>query len=266
MKILFIGDVVGKPGKNTLKQLYPHLLDRYNIDFSIVNAENVAGGMGVTPKLAKEILNLKINCLTSGNHIWKKREIIPFLDEEGKILRPANYPAVAPGRGYKIFTTNESINVCVINLEGRIFMRPLDCPFKTASEIISSLPPLVNIIIVDFHAEATSEKQAMGRYLDGKVTAVLGTHTHVQTADDVILPGGTGYITDVGMTGGAKSIIGMTIRAGLAKMLSQRPTNFEISNEELRVQGVVVEVEKKNGKCLSIERISLPLEEFGNIP
>jgi metallophosphoesterase (TIGR00282 family) len=201
MKVLFIGDIVGKSGRTAVKAFLPKFIERYKIDFVLANGENAAGGFGITEKVAAEIFSLGVHILTSGNHIWDKKEAIPYLYKESRILRPINYPPGVPGYGSFIHTTQDGVKVAVLNVSGRVFMSNMDCPFRASEEEIKKIKELTNIIIVDFHAEATSEKMAYGYFLDGKVSAVIGTHTHVQTADEKILPGGTAYITDVGMTG-----------------------------------------------------------------
>jgi metallophosphoesterase (TIGR00282 family) len=217
--------------------------------------------MGITPSIALEILNQGVDVLTSGNHIWAKKEIIPFLKEESRILRPANYPDLVPGRGQGVFESRNGQKVGVLNLEGRVFMKHLDCPFRTGEKEIGILSKETNIIIVDFHAEATSEKMAMGWFLDGKVSAVLGTHTHVQTSDERILNEGTAYITDVGMTGPLASVIGIRKQVALERLLTQIPWKFDVATEEIELQGVVVEVDSETGKSKEIKRIRVPLND-----
>ncbi|MEJ2069544.1 MAG: TIGR00282 family metallophosphoesterase, partial [Syntrophobacterales bacterium] len=209
MNILFLGDIVGSPGRRAVEEVLDRLVDRHFIDLVVGNGENASGGIGITPPVADQLLNMGIDLLTSGNHIWKHRDILPYLEETDRLLRPANYPPDTPGRGHTVLETAIGEKIAVINLEGRVFMNPLECPFRTADQILSQVPPEVKVILVDMHAEATSEKLAMGWYLDGRVSAVLGTHTHVQTADERLLPQGTAYITDVGMTGPINSVIGM---------------------------------------------------------
>ncbi|MEW6335280.1 MAG: TIGR00282 family metallophosphoesterase, partial [Thermodesulfobacteriota bacterium] len=209
MKILFIGDIVGKPGRRAVRELLPGIVEDHRIDLVIANCENAAAGFGVTGEVIEELQDCRIDVLTSGNHIWDKKEILEIIEGCDRLLRPANYPAGAPGRGCLVMTAPGGLRVGVINLAGRVFMHPLDCPFRTADREIGTLKSRADVIIVDMHAEATSEKIAMGWYLDGRVGAVVGTHTHVQTADERILPGGTGYITDAGMTGPFDSVIGI---------------------------------------------------------
>ena len=261
MKILFIGDIVGKPGRQAIGGLLERIIADYKIDFTIANGENAAGGMGITPPIAVDILNLRVDVLTSGNHIWAKKEILPFLDEERRILRPANYPPQVPGRGAGVFVLSDGGQIGVLNLEGRVFMKSLDCPFRVGEKEIEALRQETNTIIVDFHAEATSEKMAMGWFLDGKVSAVLGTHTHVQTSDERVLNEGTAYITDVGMTGPLNSVIGIRKQVALERLITQIPWKFDVAAEEIEPQGVVVEVDSNTGKSKDIKRIRVPLKQ-----
>jgi metallophosphoesterase (TIGR00282 family) len=259
MKILFIGDIVGKPGRQAIEGLLEKIIADYEIDFTIANGENAAGGMGMTPSIAIDILNQRVDVLTSGNHIWAKKEIVPFLHEESRILRPANYPPQVPGRGARVFTSSSGGKVGVLNLEGRVFMKNLDCPFRVGEKEIEILRQETNMIIVDFHAEATSEKMAMGWFLDGKVSAVLGTHTHIQTSDERILNEGTAYITDVGMAGPLNSVIGIRKQVALERFLTQIPWKFDVATDEVELQGVVVEVDRETGESKDIKRIKIPL-------
>ena len=255
MKILFIGDIVGSPGRKAIQALLPKLKEQYSIDISIANGENAAGGSGITPALAEELFGFGLDILTSGDHIWKKKEILEILDQDQRILRPANYPAGSPGRGYGIIETKKGKKIGVINLEGRVFMSTLDCPFKCARAAIEEIKNKTQVILVDIHAEATSEKIALGWFLDGMVSAVLGTHTHVQTADERILPAGTAYITDVGMSGPYDSVIGRKVEQILARFLSQMPVRFEMAKDNVQLHGVVLDIDEKTGKARSIERI-----------
>ena len=259
MKILFIGDVVGKGGRRAVTELLPKLIDQ-GVDFVIANGENASGGMGITPPHAEQLLDAGINCITSGNHIWRKKELISFLEGDPHILRPANYPPGTPGRGSGIYTTRNGTKVGVVNLEGRVFMRPLESPFQRAEEHVSSLRKETKVIIVDFHAEATSEKMAMGWFLDGEVSAVLGTHTHVQTADERLLPGGTAYITDVGMTGPRDSVIGVKKEIALERFLTMLPNKFEPASGRVELQGAIVEVDERTGLSSGIRRVKRGLE------
>lgn len=255
MNILFIGDIVGSPGREAVEKLLPGLKKEFNLDFVIANAENAAGGSGITPGVAKELFNLGIDVLTSGDHIWKKREIFQIINEDERILRPLNFPSGVPGRGWQVFKTKEGFSVGVINVQGRVFMEPLECPFTTTRKVQEELSIQTKVIIVDMHAEATSEKIALGWYLDGKVSAILGTHTHIQTADERILPGGSAYITDVGMTGPLDSVIGRRIEDVLERFLSGVPTRFEVAKENIQLQGVVLDIDNQTGKAKSILRI-----------
>lgn len=259
MNVLFIGDVVGAPGRRAVAELLDRAVDRYFIDLVVANGENAAGGLGITPAVADELLNTEIDILTSGNHIWKHKEIIPYLEESDRLLRPANYPPKTPGRGYTLVKIASGEPAAILNLEGRVFMSPLECPFRTADQVLEALPKEVKIIIVDMHAEATSEKLAMGWYLAGRVSAVVGTHTHVQTADERILPGGTGYITDAGMTGPVDSVIGMKKEIILERFLSQRPQPFKVATQNIQLQGVVLKIDSQ-GHCQKLTRLQLPLK------
>ncbi len=261
MKLLFIGDIVGKPGRRAVKQLLPGLRVRHGIDVVIANCENAAGGFGVTRDVVDELLQSSIDVLTSGNHIWDKKDVLEFIDDYPLLLRPANYPEGTPGRGSVVADGHESnASLAVINLQGRVFMQSLDCPFKGALREIDGLPRSVPVIIVDIHAEATSEKQALGWYLDGRVSAVIGTHTHVQTADERILPGGTAYLTDAGMTGAFDSVLGVRKEAALERFLTGLPNKFDVAKGNIRLQGAVVEVDERSGRSSSIIRINEALE------
>lgn len=260
MRILFVGDIVGKAGRKAIDGVLGRTISDYGIEFTIANGENAAGGMGITPVIAIEILDQGVDVLTSGNHIWAKKEIIPFLNEESRILRPANYPEGVPGQGTGVYTSSTGQKVGVLNLEGRVFMRHLDCPFRVGERKIETLRGETSILVVDFHAEATSEKMAMGWFLNGRVSAVLGTHTHVQTSDEKILAGGTAYITDVGMTGPLDSVIGIRKEIALERLLTQVPWKFDVATEKIELQGVVIEIDSKTGKSQNIQRIRVPLK------
>ncbi len=261
MRILFVGDIVGKAGRQAVEGLLERVVADRQIDFTVANGENAAGGMGITPVIASEFLDLGIDVLTSGNHIWAKKEIISFLDEEERLLRPANYPYGVPGRGTGVFQLGNGRKVGVLNLEGRVFMRNLECPFRVGEKEAEKLREETNIILVDFHAEATSEKMALAWFLNGKVSAVLGTHTHVQTCDEKILSGGTAYITDVGMTGPMASVIGIRRQAALERFLTQIPWKFDVATDEIELQGAIVDIEEETGKTRSIERTRVPLKK-----
>ncbi len=257
VKVLFIGDIFGQPGRRIVKEALPKLVEKYLPDLILANAENAAAGFGITPSLVEELLDLGISVLTSGNHIWDKKEILPYLAEraDGRLLRPANYPAQAPGQGLHVGKTLTGVDYAVANLQGRVFMPSIDCPFRTADSLLERIPPEVKIRIVDMHAEATSEKLAMGWYLDGRVTAVVGTHTHVPTADETVLPQGTAYITDLGMTGPYDSVIGIEKQTVIQKFLNQIPTRFEVAKGDVRLCAVLIETSPDSGRALSIQRI-----------
>lgn len=255
MNILFIGDIVGRPGREAIKKLLPLLKKEYNLQFTIANAENAAGGSGITEPVAGELFDAGVDCLTSGDHIWKKREIFEYIIREEHILRPLNFPSGAPGHGFNVFKTKKGIKLGVINVNGRVFMEALECPFRTTMQAVEELLKETKIIIVDIHAEATSEKIALGWYLDGKVSAVLGTHTHIQTADERILPQGSAYITDAGMTGPYDSVIGRRVEDVLERFLTSIPIRFEVAQENVQLRGVVIDIDEQTGKSRSIVRI-----------
>jgi len=252
---------VGKPGRRAVSDLLPGLIAERGIDLVIANCENAAAGFGVTREVVEELYNSSIDVLTSGNHIWDKKEVLEFISDYETLLRPANYPAKVPGTGALLVPTAAGEYVGVLNLAGRIFMQPIDCPFKTAKSKIAELRAKTKIIIVDIHAEATSEKKALGWYLDGEVSAVLGTHTHVQTADDEILPQGTAYISDVGMTGPFDSVIGIKKDAIIERFLTGIPNKFDVAKGDVRLQGVLLDIDAATGKANWIERISIKLKE-----
>lgn len=257
VKILFIGDIVGSPGRQAVTRELHRLIDRYRIDLVIANGENAAGGFGITEEKARELFSLGIDVLTSGNHVWDKRESYPYLRREERLVRPANYPPETIGRGSTLVRTAGGVAIGVLNLEGRVFMSSLDCPFRAADREIAHLKQRTNIVVVDFHAEATSEKVALGWHLDGKVSAVIGTHTHVQTADERILPGGTAYMTDAGMTGSFDSVIGVKKELAIERFVTQMPVRFDVAKKDIRLNGVAIEIDETSGSALSIERISL---------
>jgi len=257
MKLLFVGDVMGQPGRRALAALLPPLIDRHRADYVVVNVENAAGGGGMTPEILTELAPLPIDCMTSGNHIWDKKEGVALMAREPRLLRPANYPAGNPGRGLHLGETAAGVPVATLNLEGRVFMKHLDSPFEAADRLLASLAPEVKVRLVDFHAEATSEKQAMGFYLDGRVSAVIGTHTHVPTADERVLPGGTAYLTDVGMTGPYESVIGMRADKVLKRFLLQTHVPFEVAKRDVRLAAVVLDVDEDTGLARNLERIFL---------
>jgi 2',3'-cyclic-nucleotide 2'-phosphodiesterase len=255
MKILFIGDTVGKAGRTIVHDNLKHLQRDYHVDLTILNCENAAAGFGVTPKIADEFFDWGVDVLTSGNHIWDKKEIMPYLNRHPRILRPANYPAQDPGRGLTMLKTRSEEDVAVLNLQGRVFMPPTDDPFRVADTELAKIPPHIKVIFVDMHGEATSEKVAMGWYLDGRVSAVVGTHTHIPTADETLLPGGTAFITDVGMAGPFFSVIGVVKEDVIRRFLTSIPDKFESASQDARLNAVMVDVDSSTGKARSIERI-----------
>lgn len=261
MKILFIGDIIGRPGRQIVNQWLPRLVARHEIDLVVANAENSAAGFGLTTEVVRELFGMGIDVLTTGNHVWDKKEGIPCLDKEPRLLRPANYPPELPGRGWGVYETSAGLAVAVVNLEGRVFMGNLDCPFRGADAILGAVDKDCRIVLVDFHAEATSEKGALGAYLDGRVSAVVGTHTHVQTADERILPGGTAFISDVGMTGGRDSVIGIRKELSVERFLKQVPVRYEVSKKDPVLCGVVIEVDEVTGLSRSIERVQTAGED-----
>jgi metallophosphoesterase (TIGR00282 family) len=262
MNILFIGDIVGRPGRDLVHRGLRGLVEYYGIDLVIANAENSANGFGITRDIGHTLLEWGVDVMTSGNHIWDKKEALEYIVTEPRLLRPANYPAGVPGRGSYVAQTGDGRAVGVINLMGRVFMVPIDDPFAVALREIEAIRHKTRIIFVDMHAEATSEKIAMGWHLDGRVTAVVGTHTHVQTADDRILPNGTAYLTDAGMTGPHDSIIGMEKEPSLARFLNGMPTKFEPASGNPRLNGVVIEADDKTGRATKITRISCSEQEL----
>lgn len=257
MNLLFVGDVVGRAGRQILAQRLPSLIDRYMADLVVVNAENAAAGCGLTLPVMKELYDAGADVLTSGNHIWDKKEIIEVLKREKRLLRPHNYPQGLAGQGYGLYETPGGIPVVVINLEGRVFMKNLDCPFRSADQILDQVRGQAKIVFVDFHAEATSEKQALGHYLDGRVSAVVGTHTHVQTADEKILNGGTGYLTDVGMTGAQDAIIGNQKEPALQRFLTQMPVKLEVAKKDPFLCCVLLTMDEESGRCMAIQRLQV---------
>jgi 2',3'-cyclic-nucleotide 2'-phosphodiesterase len=258
MKLLFVGDIIGKPGRRALQSQLPRLVDHHRADYVVVNVENSAGGFGVTPDVLAEIADLPIDCFTTGNHVWDKKEGLDLLDRNPRLLRPANYPDGNPGKGLYVGETAAGIKVATINLEGRVFMSNLDCPFRMADRLLAGLPSDVKVVFVDFHAEATSEKQALGFYLDGRVSAVIGTHTHVPTGDERVLPKGTAFLTDVGMTGPYESIIGMRADKVLKRFLLQTHSSFEVAKRDVRLAGAVVDIDEETGRARGIERLLIP--------
>ncbi len=257
MKVLFIGDIVGKNGRQTAKNLLPNLVSRYKLDLVIANGENIAGGFGITEKTAGELFDSGVNIITTGNHVWDKKEAVPYIAKEMRILRPLNYPPDVPGSGSILLTLPNKEKAGIINISGRVFMNTLDCPFRAGKSEVEKLKQETNIIIIDFHAEATSEKIAFGYYMDGKASAVIGTHTHVQTADEKILPEGTAYITDVGMTGPQISVIGIEKEQILQRFLTQMPRKYDVAGGKGLLSAVVIEIDDKSGKTVAIQRLQL---------
>ena len=251
--VLFLGDIVGRTGRRAMDKFLPALVKKYAPSMIVANGENAAGGSGITEDIGNDLF-LHVDVLTSGNHIWDKKEALPYLEREPRLLRPANYPAVNPGRHSYVFQRADGVKAAVLNLQGRVFMEPLDCPFRRADEEVVVLAAETPVIIVDFHAEATSEKQALGWHLDGRVSAVVGTHTHVPTSDERVLPGGTAYITDAGMAGGRNSVIGIARQQALQRFLTSRPQRFEPSRDGLFLSGVFIRIDPKTGRALSIVR------------
>jgi metallophosphoesterase (TIGR00282 family) len=255
MRLLFVGDVVGKPGRRALARLLPRLVDEQRADYVVVNIENAAGGFGVTPDVLDEMAELPIHCYTTGNHVWDKKEVVELFAREPRLLRPANYPDGNPGRGVHVGETAAGVKVATLHLEGQVFMKNLESPFRTAERLVAELPHEVKVRFLDFHAEATSEKQALGIFLDGKVSAVVGTHTHVPTADERVLPGGTAYLTDAGMTGPYEGVIGFKADRVLQRFLLQTPSSFEVAKRDVRLAAAVVDVDETSGRARGIERL-----------
>lgn len=256
MKLLFIGDVVGSSGRSMVKEYVPKLKKKYRPQLTIINGENAAGGKGITEKIYKDFLDSGAQAVTLGNHAWDNREVFEFIDHAQALVRPANFPEGTPGKGYTMIKINQ-LEVAVINLMGRTFLPPNDCPFRKADEIIAEVSKKTPYIFVDFHAEATSEKQAMGWYLDGRVTAVVGTHTHVQTADERILPQGTAYLTDAGMTGPYDGILGMEKEVIINRFLTNLPARFEVAKGRSQLSGTIITIDIKTGLATAIERIQI---------
>jgi 2',3'-cyclic-nucleotide 2'-phosphodiesterase len=265
VRILFIGDVVGRPGRELVRQGLAVLVEHHQADVVIANVENAAAGFGITREIGTQLLDSGVDVMTSGNHVWDKKEALDYIGTEPRLIRPANYPAGVPGRGSYVTRTKSGISVGVVNLMGRVFMLNIDDPFAVALRAIEALKERTRIVFVDFHAEATSEKIAMGWHLDGRVTAVIGTHTHVQTADERILPKGTAYLTDVGMTGPHDSIIGVDIDAALGKFLTALPARFETATGNPRLNAVIVDADEQTGLALRIERLSYSADAIADL-
>lgn len=261
MRVLLIGDIVGKPGRKIVARAVAGLRVREKLDLVIANGENSADGSGITPAIYRALLKSGVDCITLGDHIYRRQEIEETLRSESNIVKPANYPAEAPGADHAVIATSTGVPVAVISLLGRVFMRPVDCPFKAADRVLAALSPEVKVRIVDFHAEATSDKQLLGRYLDGRVSAVLGTHTHVATADEAILPGGTAFQCDVGMTGPYDSILGRRVDRVLQTTLSFEPTHFDVAEGDVRLCGTIVDIDDATGRATGIARLRIGEEE-----
>ena len=257
MKLLFIGDIVGQPGRRAVKELLPRLREQHALDFVIANGENSAGGSGITPKTAGEIFSAGVDVITSGDHLWDQKEVMELLANEKRFLRPLNYPPDVPGHGSGVFQIqNSTLKIAVLNAQGRTFMPPLENPFLLAAEEVKRLREQTRIIFVDFHAEATSEKIAFARFLDGQVSAVVGTHTHVQTADEQIFPGGTAYLSDAGFTGPHESVLGREIEPVVKRFLTTMPQRFEVAKDRVLLHGAVIEIDEASGKAVKIQRVS----------
>jgi hypothetical protein len=260
MRILFIGDIVGEPGRRIVRDRAADILVQQRIDLAIANCENAASGFGVTPRLVDELLSTGIEVLSGGNHIWDRKEIFDYFPHQPRLLRPANFPDGSPGSGLFVGEARNGVGYAVLNLQGRTFMTPIDCPFRAADRELARIPPGVKVVLVDIHAEATSEKQAMGWYLDGRVSAVVGTHTHVPTGDAHVLPKGTAYITDVGMTGPHDSVIGMDKEGIVKRFLDGLPARFAVAEGDIQMNTVLLDVDPETGHALSIERLNFRLD------
>jgi metallophosphoesterase (TIGR00282 family) len=257
MRLLLIGDIVGKPGRRIVTDAVATLRQRQQLDLIVANAENAADGSGITPSIYRELIQAGVDCITLGDHIYRRKEIAPVLEAETDIVKPANFPPTAPGRCWTVLQTASGVPVGIFSLLGRVYMRPVDCPFAAADRVLQEMPSEVRVRLLDFHAEATSDKQVMGRYLDGRVSAVLGTHTHVTTADEQIFPGGTAFQCDVGMTGPHESIIGRRIDRVLTTTLTFCPTTFQVAKDDVRLCGTVVDVDPDSGRALGIHRLTV---------
>jgi 2',3'-cyclic-nucleotide 2'-phosphodiesterase len=256
MRLLFLGDVVGRPGRRAVAAVLPRLIAREELSFVVANCENAAGGKGVDPAAAEELRDAGVDVLTSGNHVWQHRTIVPYLEDHQRLLRPLNFPAGVPGSGWTVQAARRSgVLVGVVNLIGRVFMGAADCPFRAAEEAVRTIRGKTGVIIVDMHGEATSEKVAMGRFLDGQVSAVVGSHTHVPTADEGILPGGTAYLTDAGMCGPEDSVLGVRTDQVVRRFLTQMPTRFEVATGPVLVHGAVIEIDESTGRASAIRRV-----------
>ena len=261
MRILFIGDIVGKPGQKIIQRKLADIRRRERINLVIANAENVADGSGITPAIFRKLMDAGVDCITLGDHIYRRVEIYPILEADPAVVKPANYPSKAPGKPWTVVPANNGVPVAVFCLMGRVYMKPVDCPFTAAERVLQQLPADARVRIVDFHAEATSDKQLMGRFLDGQVTAVLGTHTHVPTADEEVFPGGTAFQCDVGMTGPHHSIIGRKIERVMETTIHFRPTQFQVATQDVRLNGCIVDADPATGRAVRITRIMVRDED-----
>lgn len=259
--IFFIGDIVGKPGRIAIRELLPKLVAEHSPDVVIANGENAAGGFGITSEVADELKDLHVDVITTGNHIWDKKDIYEYLNRDKRLIRPANYPEGSPGAGFIVFECASGAKVGIINLIGRVFMDCVECPFRTGLALVKSIREATPVIFIDMHAEATSEKTAVANFLDGSVSAVIGTHTHVQTSDERILPNGTAYLTDAGMTGPIDSIIGIRKEIIIERFLTKMPAKFEVAAKNVELQGAIVTIDAKSGKAEKIVRIKEPLNK-----
>lgn len=265
MKLLFIGDIVGQPGRRAVKELLPKIREQHAVDVVVANGENSAGGSGITPKTAAEIFAAGVDVITSGDHLWDQKEVMELLGSEQRFLRPLNYPPGTPGQGSRVFEIRNPkseipLKVAVLNVQGRTFMQPpLENPFLMAADEVKKLRAQTKIIFIDFHAEATSEKIAFARMLDGQVSAVIGTHTHVQTADEQIFPGGTAYLSDAGFTGPHDSVLGREIAPVIQRFLTSMPQRFEVAKDRVILHGVVIEIDETSGKALRVQRVAEPI-------
>ncbi|MCA9119751.1 MAG: TIGR00282 family metallophosphoesterase [Planctomycetaceae bacterium] len=265
MRILFIGDIVGKPGRKIVAQALPGLRKREQLDLVIANAENAADGSGITPKIYRELMVAGVDCITLGDHIYRRFEITNVLESEANIIKPANYPEEAPGRNWAVVEAANGVSVAVISVLGRVYMRPVDCPFKALDHVLAEIPPEVKVRFVDIHAEATSDKQVIGRYLDGRVSAAIGTHTHVPTADEQLFPGGTAFQCDVGMTGPYESILGRKIDRVTHATITFRPIPFQVATDDIRIGGAIVDVDPDTGNATAIKRVMINEQEAAEL-
>ncbi|MEM7312546.1 MAG: TIGR00282 family metallophosphoesterase [Planctomycetota bacterium] len=261
MRILHIGDIVGKPGRRIVRQSVPALREREGIDFVLANGENSAGGTGITPENFRELMKCQVDCVSLGDHIYRRKQIAEILEKDHRIVKPANFPQEAPGKPWTVVEAKNGVKVGVISLIGRVFMKPVDCPWAAVDKVLEEMPSDVKVILVDFHAEATSDKQIMGRYLDGKVSSVLGTHTHVPTADETVFPGGTAFQCDIGMTGPYESILGRRIDRVTYTTRTMYPSQFDVAEDDVRLMGTIVDIDVSTGRATDIRRLCVRQEE-----